>query len=108
MTRLRLDRVAARALLALATDFEFGARPASAQNTYADFPFQQGSLFYNYYGNTYARRQQAARRRAAAPRMNRAYRPNTYNYQSYYGATPYFYNYQPYAPQPVMPGYYRR
>ncbi|MBV8609788.1 MAG: hypothetical protein JO034_20315, partial [Singulisphaera sp.] len=76
-------------------------------NTYADFPFQQGSLFYNYYGNTYARRQQAARARAAR-RMTQASRPNPYNYRSYYGATPYYYNYQPYAPQPAMPGYYQR
>ncbi|MBV8316633.1 MAG: hypothetical protein JOZ53_16980 [Planctomycetaceae bacterium] len=104
---LRWRTVVLAGLLALAADFGFGARPASAQNTYADFPFQQGSLFYNYYGNTYARRQQAARARAAR-RMTQASRPNPYNYQSYYGATPYYYNYQPYAPQPAMPGYYQR
>jgi hypothetical protein len=105
---LRWRTVVLAGLLALATDFEFGVQLASAQNTYADFPFQQGSLFYNYYGNRYARRRQAARARAAAPRMNWVYRPNHYHYQSYYGASPYFYNDQPYAPQPVMPGYYQR
>src|SRR4051794_768970 len=88
-------------LLATAVDFGFDVRTASAQNTYADFPFQQGSLFYNYYGNTYARRQQAARARAAAPRMNRAYRATPYTYQPNYAYQPY-YNYQPYYAQPVM------
>ncbi len=106
--KLRWRTVLRAGLLAMAADFGFNARPTSAQNTYADFPFQQGSLFYNYYGNVYARRQQAARARAASPRRTRAFRPGSYNDQSSYGYQPNYYNYQFFYPQPVMPGYYRR
>jgi len=64
------------------------AAPARAQNTYADAPFNQGSLFYRPSG---ARPPQTTTRRTyAAPRY--AYPPR------YPTATTY------YAPQTVRPG----
>ena len=66
----------------------FTCQGASAQsNTYADFPYNQGSLMYRP-GGAAAVRNQAARRGAAV----RA--PGTYTYQ----------NPQPFA-RPVVPGY---
>lgn len=63
-------------------------RGTSAQsNTYADFPYNQGSLMYRP-GGAAAVRDQAVRRAAAAPA------PTGYRYQ----------NPQPFA-QPVVPGY---
>jgi hypothetical protein len=52
---------------------ELAAPPAQAQpNTYADFPFQQGSLFYQYNPPNRPRRA-AARPRYAAPAQTGSY-----------------------------------
>lgn len=79
-----------------------GERPARAQNTYADFPFNQGSLFYRYSGarppattnspsygqrRGFFRRQGAYRYAAPTP----AYRTVTPGYGTVY------------APQPAAP-----
>jgi hypothetical protein len=72
----RITRTLAVAALALAGMALIGDRPARAQNnTYADWPYNQGSLFYRYrpYRPSAARPQPAApvyqtqRRRFFAP-----------------------------------------
>jgi hypothetical protein len=79
MNRSRRTVVLA-ACLTVAGVLEFGASPAQAQarsrsyvpNTYADFPYNQGSLFYKPLGsNASTRRRPAKRRYYVAPPRSR-------------------------------------
>ena len=54
------------ALLSLVGGLTLGVGSARAQNTYADFPYQQGSLFYQYGGNPHK------------PQPRASYAPRTY------------------------------
>src|SRR5258708_21129396 len=81
------------AFLALGGVLEFGASPAQAQarsrsyvpNTYADWPYNQGSLFYKPLGSNASTRRRVARRpayvaRPRAPRTVYYYPAPTYYY----------------------------
>ena len=97
--RTRSKLLALGALSALA----FAGSEARAQNTYADVPFNQGSLFYRPSG---ARPPQTTRstrpfrlfRRNSQPATNYYYSaPGATNYSSYYYSAP---------AAPTYPGYY--
>ena len=81
--------------------------PATAQaqpNTYADFPHNQGSLFYQYRGPRTAR--PSATRRARAPQTYyyRYYAPTTRQpvYQYVYPTQPRYYSNYPAPPAPTQ------
>ena len=89
-------------LVALAASLGLPAGPALAQprsrsyvpNTYADFPYNQGSLFYRPLGSNASRRGGAGYRRSYAPR-------SYYVPRGGYTVPPRTYYYVP------APGYYR-
>src|SRR4051794_2676479 len=93
--------MACAALAALAGIVDLGATPALAQsrsrsyvpNTYADFPYNQGSLFYRPLGSNASRRGGTVDRRSQAPRY--------YGAPGGYSVPPRTYYYVP------APGYYR-
>jgi ABC-type transporter lipoprotein component MlaA len=92
--------------LALAGLIEVAGSPAEAQtrsrsyvpNTYADFPYNQGSLFYKPLGSNAATRRKPARRMVYAAPVRA---PRTvYYYPTGYAYPAGTYYYQPAAPRP--------
>src|SRR4051812_5955118 len=84
------------------------SRAEAQNNTYEDFPYNQGSLFYRYIPKTTKRKvyRPAVRPAPAPPRTTYTY-PQTYTYGQaptyYYNPQTRSYYYYPTAPVPAQP-----